>query len=93
MWTYIVSSCIIGLDKYETYLVQGEARVAGYGEVKVEGGVHDLLGGVADAVGGADLAEALADEQDAVDQQAVGGPLDLEVAEERVGPEQQQRLV
>lgn len=77
----------------ETYLVQGEARVAGDGEVEVEGGVHDLLGGVAEGVGGADAAEALADKEDAVDEQAVGGPLDLEVAEEGVGAEEGEDLV
>lgn len=42
---------------------------------------------------GADLAEALADEEDAVDEQAVGGALDLEVAEEGVGAEEREHLV
>jgi len=76
-----------------THLVQREARVARNGEIEVQGGVEDLLGGISDAVLGADLGKTLADVEDAVDKQAVGRALDLEVAEEGVGAEQRQYLV
>lgn len=39
------------------------------------------------------LAQALADEQDTIDQHAVGGPLDLEVAEECIGTEKREDLI
>lgn len=74
-------------------MVQGERGVTRDGEVEVEGGVEDVLGGVAEGVVGSDLAEALADEEDAVDEEAVGGALDLEVAEEGVGAEEGEHLV
>lgn len=40
-----------------------------------------------------DLAQAVAQEPDAVDEQAIGGALDLEVAEEGVGAEEGEDLV
>lgn len=40
-----------------------------------------------------DLAQTLADEQDAVDEHAVGGALDLEVPEEGIGAEEGEDLV
>lgn len=40
-----------------------------------------------------DLAEAVADEEDEVDEDSVGRALDLKVAEERVGSEEGERLV
>lgn len=76
-----------------TYLVQRPRGVPGHGKVGVEGQVHDVLGGGARVGRRLDPAEALADEEDAVDEQAVGGALDLKVAEEGVGAEQGQGLV
>jgi hypothetical protein len=40
-----------------------------------------------------DLAQTLRDPQDTIDQHTVRRPLDLEIAEQRVGPEQRERLV
>lgn len=77
----------------QTHLVQGPARVAGDGELQVEGQVHDILGGGPDVGGGLDLGQAVADEPDAVDEQAVGVALQLEVAEEGVCAEEGEDLV
>lgn len=75
------------------YLVEGEAWIAGDGKVEVERQVVDILGGIASRGLGLDLGQAVADEPDAVDEQAVGGALDLKVAEEGVGAEQGEDLV
>jgi hypothetical protein len=77
----------------EAYLVQGEARVSGDGEIEVQRKVQDILLGVPRVGGGLDLAQAVADEPDAVHQQTVGGTLNLEVAEEGVGAEEGEDLV
>lgn len=76
-----------------THLVQGPARVAGDGELQVEGQVHDILGGGPDVGSGLDLGQAVADEPDAVDEQAIGVALQLEVAEEGVCAEEGEDLV
>jgi len=61
--------------------------------VRVQRQVLDLLAGLARASARLDLAQAVADEPDAVDQQPVGRPLDLKVAEEGVGAEEREHLV
>lgn len=61
--------------------------------MQVQREVHDILLGVADGGAGLDLGETVAEEPDAVDEQAVGGALDLKVAEEGVGAEQREDLV
>lgn len=61
--------------------------------MQVERQVHDLLLRVAGRGGGLDLGEAVAEEPDAVDEQAVRGALDLKVAEKRVGAEERNDLV
>ena len=79
--------------KRDSHLIQGPCGVAGDGKVGVEGDVHDILLGFAGAGLGLDLGEALADEQDAIDEEAVGVALDLKVAEEGVCAEQGEDLV
>lgn len=76
-----------------THLVQRPARVAGNGKVEVQRQVQHILRRLLDRGRGLDLAEAVAEEPDAVDEQAVGGALDLEVAEEGVGAEEGEDLV
>ena len=39
-----------------------------------------------------DPRQAVGDEEDQVDEQAVGGPIDLKVAEERIGAEEGERF-
>lgn len=75
------------------YLVQGPPRVAGDGKVGVQRQVHDILPRAPRVGARLDLAQAVADEPDAVHEQAVRGALDLKVAEEGVGAEQRQHLV
>jgi hypothetical protein len=41
----------------------------------------------------ADLGQTIADEPDSIDEQTVGGTLNLEVSEERVGSEEGEDLV
>ena len=73
-------------------LVEGEARLAGDAEL-LEGAVDEgLLSGLGVHVR-LDLGQTIRHEQDAIDQHPVRGALDLEVAEERVRPEQRQDLV
>lgn len=75
------------------HLVQWPTWITRDGKVRVERQVRDILGGLPHVGGGFDFGEAVADEPDAVDEQAVGGALDLEVAEEGVGAEQGEDLV
>jgi hypothetical protein len=77
----------------QTHLIQRPGRIAGQRKVRVERDVHDVLGGIAHSRRRLDLGEAVADEPDAVDEQAVCGALDLEVAEEGVGAEEGEDLV
>ena len=49
--------------------------------------------GLPQAHGGPNLTQAIRYEEDAVDEDAVGGALDLEIAEEGVGAEEGYRLV
>lgn len=74
-------------------LVKGEAGIAGNGEVGVQGEVHQGLLGISPAHARLDGGQGLADEQDAINEHAVGGALDLEVAEEGVGAEEGENLV
>lgn len=76
-----------------SYLIQWEGRVTRNGEVGVERQVRDILGSRPYVGGGLDLGQAFGDEEDAVDEQAVGGTLDLEVAEEGVGAEEGEDLI
>lgn len=71
-----------------TYLIQRKRRVPRHSKVSIEREVRHILGRLAHIATRADLAQRLADEQDAVDKQAVGGALDLEVAEEGVCAEE-----
>lgn len=61
--------------------------------MQIQSKVHDLLLGIAPRGIGLDLGEAVAEEPDAVDEQAVGGALDLKVAEKGVGAEEGDDLV
>lgn len=73
-------------------LIEREAGLARQAEL-LEGAVDQgLLGGLGVHVR-LHFAQTVGDEQDAVDQHAVRGSLDLKVAEERVGAEQRERLV
>lgn len=84
--------CLVAVPGGLEGLVEWEARFAGEAEL-LEGAVDEgLLGGFGVHVR-LDLGQTVGDEQDAVDQHAVCGALDLKVAEERVGPEQRQDLV
>lgn len=76
-----------------TNLVQGKARIARNRKVEVQREVVDLLAGVAQAGIGLDALQAVADEPDAIHEQAVGGALDLKVAEEGVCAEEAEDLV
>jgi len=75
------------------YLIQRPRRVAGQGEVQIERQVLHLLGRLAQGRVWLDLGQAVRHEPDAVDQQAVGGALDLKVAEEGVCAEEREHLV
>ena len=69
--------------------VEGEVGVAGDGEV-VNGERVERLGRLEltrDSLRCADLGEAVGDEEDEDDEEAIGGPFNLEVAEEGVGTE------
>ena len=81
------------MKRTATHLVQGPAWVARDGELQVQGQVRDILGGGPDVGAGLDLGQAVADEPDAVDEQAVGVALQLEVAEEGVCAEEGEHLV
>lgn len=59
----------------------------------VQRGRLQRLFGIPQAHTGFDPAQAIRDEEDAVDEDTVGGALDLEVAEEGVGAEEGYRLV
>lgn len=73
-------------------LVEREPGLARQAEL-LEGAVDQrLLGGLGVHVR-LHFGQAVGDEQDAVDQHAVRGTLDLKVAEERVGAEQREGLV
>lgn len=76
-----------------TYLIKWEGRITRNGEVGIECQVRDILSSRPYVGRGLDLGQALGDEQDAVDEQAVGGTLDLEVAEEGVGAEEGEDLI
>ena len=75
-------------------LVQREARLARQTELLERQVREELLrgGGVRAALGG-ELGEAVGQEEDAVDEQPVGGAFDLEVAEEGVGAEEGEHFV
>lgn len=93
LWWAGVGQRLRTLETDGTDLIQGPRRVAGNGKVEIERQVHDILGRLPNALVGLDLAEAVADEPDAVDEQAVGRAADLKVAEEGVGSEQRQHFV
>jgi hypothetical protein len=76
-----------------TNLVQGETGITRDGKVEVQREVIHLLAGLAQSGIGLDPLQAVADEPDAVDEQAVGGALDLKVAEEGVCAEEAEDLV
>lgn len=80
-------------EKDPTHLVQRPAWVARDGKLQVQGQVHDILGCGPDVGIGLDLGQAVADEPDAVDEQAVGIALQLKVAEEGVCAEEGEHLV
>lgn len=84
---------LVSVSRRLECLVEGECSIAGDGEVCVEGKVHDGLLGLSSGHLRLDLLDDFTDEQDAVDENAVGGTLDFEVAKEGVGAEQGQRLV
>jgi hypothetical protein len=73
-------------------LVQREARLARNGKL-LERAVDQRLLGRAAVVVGLDLRQTFRHKQDAVDEEAVGGTLDFEVAEESVGAEERQDFV
>ena len=75
--------------------VEGEVGVAGDGEV-VNGERVERLGCLElsrDGLRCADLGEAVGDEEDEDDEEAIGGAFNLEVAEEGVGAEEVEGLV
>lgn len=76
-----------------THLVQRPAWVARDGKLQVQGQIHDILGCGPDVGVGPDLGQAVADEPDAIDEQAVGIALQLKVAEECVCAEEGEHLV
>ena len=61
--------------------------------MRVESKIHNILLSLTETRLGLDLSQAVADEPDTVDEQAVGRALDLKVAEERVGAEEREDLV
>ena len=69
--------------------VQGKVRVTGNGEVVHSESVEQLarIQLVWDCARRADLGKAVGHKEDEDDEQAVGGTLDLKVAEERVRAE------
>ena len=75
--------------------VERKVGVAGNGEVVDRQSVQQLgrlkLAGY--SLGGADLGKAVGDEEDEDNEEAIGGALDLEVAEEGVGTEEVESLV
>ena len=75
--------------------VEGEVGVAGDGEVVDGEGVERLgrLELTRDGLRCADLGEAVGDEEDEDDEEAIGGAFNLEVAEEGVGAEEVEGLV
>lgn len=85
---YLVASAPVKTD-----LVQRPAWITGNGKVRVEGKVRDILGSIPNVGGRLDLGQAVADEPDSVNEQPVGGSLNLEVAEEGVGAEKREDLV
>lgn len=75
--------CLVAIARGLVGLVERESRLAGDAEL-LEGAVDEGLFCGAHVHRRLHLAQALGDEQDAVDQHAVRGALDLEVAEESV---------
>lgn len=73
-------------------LIEREPRFAGNGEL-LERAVDQRLLGRPRVHVGLHFRQAVGEEQDAVDHHAVGGALDLEVAEEGVGAEQAEDFV
>lgn len=95
--TNALSPCHVFLSReqryIQAYLVQRPCRITGHRKVGVQGKVRDILGGGPNVGGRLDLAEALAHEEDTVNQEAIGRTLDLEVAEEGIGTKERQSLV
>ena len=75
------------------YLVEGPARVSGDRKIQVQGQIRDILGRVSNSSVWLDLREAVAHEPYAIDKKSVGWPLNFEVTEEGVRPEQSEYLV
>lgn len=73
-------------------LVEGEADIAGQAKVVDGQGGEEALG-LAEQGGLCEFGETVGDVEDAVDQEAVGGALDLKVAEEGVCAEEVKDLV
>ena len=75
-------------------LVQRKARLARQTELLQTQIDEELLGGARIGVAlRGEFCEAVGEEEDAVDEQPVGGALDLEVAEEGVGAEEGENFV
>ena len=74
-------------------MVQGPRRIARQRKVQIQSQVHDVLLRVAHRGIGLDFGQAVAQEPDAVDEEAVRGALDLKVAEKGVGAEERDDLV
>lgn len=79
--------------KRRTDLIQRPRRVARNGKVQIERQVHHILGRIPQRRRGPNLGQTIRDKPDAINEQAVGGALDLKVAEEGVGAEEGQHLV
>ncbi len=75
------------------YLVQGPRRVTRQRKVQIQRQVHDVLLRIAHRGIRLDLRETVAQEPDAVDEEAVRRALDLKVAEKGVGAEERDDLV
>ena len=73
--------------------IQREACISRNRKIGVESHSHDSLLGIAPAHARPNLGQDLLHEQNAVDQDAVGGPLDLEIAEECVCAEEEEHFI
>jgi hypothetical protein len=82
----------IGVGR-QSYLVQRKAWISGDSKVQIQRQVHDILLGVSRRGSGLHLLQAVAQEPDSIDEEAVRGALDLEVSEEGVGAEERDGLV
>jgi len=84
--------CLHSIPRRLERLIQREARLTRYAEL-LERAVDQRLLGALRIHAGFDLGEAVGDEEDAVNQQPIGGAFDLEVAEEGICAEEAKDLV